>query len=75
MSNRKRKINDQPEAIKGLMDHIGITFLEGTIAVASDRYIVYIYKNVKKPPVIKWLGWPVEYRIGIGEVQALANNS
>lgn len=59
------------EDCEALMSELRLTPLQGAIGVAARGFIVMIFRRVKRPAMIKFRGWPVEYRIGGGMPRAL----
>jgi len=55
-----------------LRETLGLSYTQGSIAIGADSWIVFIWGDRKKPPLIKWKGKPVVYRIGGGMAKAYA---
>lgn len=53
----------------GITTHFGR--MDGSVAIGLDTWHVFIFDKVKRPPLIKWKGWPIVYHIGHG--RAIAN--
>ena len=55
----------QTEA-QAICEAVGLSYTQGSVGWTGDGWIVYIFANRKKPPLVKWKGLPVDYRIGCG---------
>lgn len=49
-----------------------LTSVTGCVGISVDGFFVIIFQNVKKPPLIKFRGWPIKYSIGGGMPRAFA---
>lgn len=54
------------EEAVALLKACGLTYRQGNVAVADNEWIVMIYEWRKRPPIKRWLGWPVRYMLGGG---------
>ena len=55
-----------------LLAELRLTPTTGCIGISSEGFFVIIFQRVKKPPLIKFRGWPIRYHIGGGMPRALA---
>lgn len=48
-----------------LMKELGLTYQNGAIGIndVEKKWHVFIFDNIKKPPLIKWYGWNIVYHI------------
>ena len=53
-----------------LRKELGIRRDQGGVGIGDGEWLVIIFDKVKKPPIIKWKGWPVRYHIGGGMPRA-----
>ena len=58
------------EEASALMRELGITPMQGCVAVGQRQWIVMTWEWRKLPRITRWLGWPVRYRMGGGPPQA-----
>ena len=49
-----------------LKEALGLSRRDGSVGIGMDNIHVYIFNDVKKPPVTVWHGWPIVYHIGVG---------
>jgi hypothetical protein len=54
------------EAAHELQYALGIHPMDGGVGITKIGWLVIIYAQCKRPPLIRWRGRPVEYRIGGG---------
>ena len=55
---------------EALMREICLSPMQGNVGVGANEWFVVIYGRRKRPPVTRWLGWPVRYNIGGGRPRA-----
>lgn len=55
-----------------LLKECGLHYSQATVAVGSREWIVMIFEWRKRPPIKRWLGWPVRYMLGGGMPRAHA---
>ena len=63
------------EQCEALLRELGLSYSQASIGIGSGRFHVYIWDKRKRPALVKWLGWPVEYHIGGGMPVAYAGGA
>lgn len=66
------KATVSPEEAEALLRELGLTTRQACVGVALQSWLVMIYLPMKRPRITRWLGWPVEYEIGIGQPKPFA---
>lgn len=54
------------EDCTALLSELRMTPMQAAIGISARGFFVLIYASVKRPPMIRFRGWPIEYRIGGG---------
>lgn len=60
-----------------LLFELGFTIHNGSIDISASAngFFVIIYRQIKRPAMIRFRGWPIEYHIGGGTARAYAGDA
>ena len=72
MANEPGTTRPTRDDCAALRQELRLDVMEGAIGITSSGFLVIIYAKAKKPPLIKFHGWPIQYRIGGGMPRACA---
>ncbi len=67
-------MTDLPTAsdCEALLKELFLTPYNGAVGVTAGGFLVIIFAKVKRPAMLKFRGWPIDYRIGGGMARAYA---
>jgi len=63
------------EQCEALLRELRLSYRQASVGIGGGKLHVYIWDNRKRPALIKWFGFPIEYHIGGGMPVAYAGDT
>lgn len=65
-----RTATGSTEEATALLKACGANMVDGAVMVGEREWIVMFYGQRKRPPITRWMGWPVRYMMNGGRPRA-----